>query len=392
MLGGEIQVRSVVGTGSTFTLYLPQRYSGFLGALPVGDQFESKHDRIITFHARPHELIADDRMLVAPGDAILLIVEDDPNFARIVMDSARNHGFKALLAQTGAEALDLAAQFQPTAITLDIFLPDMLGWGVLSHLKKNPLTRHIPVQIVSLDEDRQHGLAKGAFDFMVKPASRDDLSDAIARLRDCAMPRRKRLLVVEDNAAEQLSIKALLGHDDVEIATAGTGLSALTKLAEERWDCMVLDLKLPDMSGFQVLDHVAQNRNLATLPVVVFTGRPLSTEEEGRLRSMARSIIVKGVESPERLFDLTSLFMHRMVGNLPPGKQEMIHRLHGSNEDLVGRTVLVVDDDPRNIFALSSVLERAGMRVMTAGNGREALDVVEFELRSRHHFDGYYDA
>jgi len=151
----------------------------------------------------------------------------------------------------------------------------------------------------------------------------------------------------------------------------------LTKLAEERWDCMVLDLKLPDMSGFQVLDHVAQNRNLATLPVVVFTGRPLSTEEEDRLRSMARSIVVKGVESPERLFDQTSLFMHRMVGNLPPGKQEMIHRLHDSNEDLVGRTVLVVDDDPRNIFALSSVLERAGMRVMTAGNGLEALNIVE---------------
>ncbi|MFZ5677120.1 MAG: HAMP domain-containing protein [Pseudomonadota bacterium] len=376
LLGGEIQVRSTVGNGSTFTLYLPQRYSGFLGAISAADHFGTSRDAPAMLGKRAVEPIQDDRLLVEPGDSILLVVEDDPSFARIVIDMARGRGFKALLAQTGAEALEMAAQFQPTAITLDIFLPDMLGWGVLSQLKKNPLTRHIPVQIVSLDEDRQHGLAKGAYDFMVKPASGAALDEALARLSRCAMPRQKRLLVVEDNPAEQLSIKALLEHDDIEIATAGTGLSALTKLAEEQWDCMVLDLKLPDMSGFQILDHVAQNERLAGLPVVVFTGRPLAQDEEEKLRGIARSIVVKGVESPERLFDQTSLFMHRMIGNLPQGKQDIIHRLHASNDDLIGRTVLVVDDDARNIFALSSVLERNGMKVMTASNGREALNIV----------------
>jgi CheY-like chemotaxis protein len=256
-------------------------------------------------------------------------------------------------------------------------LPDMLGWGVLSHLKKNPLTRHIPIQILSLDEDRQHGLAKGAFSFITKPASSADLDAALVRLQQCSQPRQKRLLSVEDNPGEQLSIKALLEHDDIEITAVATGSAALRKLADEHWDCMVLDLKLPDMSGFDVLEQVASNADLAELPVVVFTGRPLSSEEEGQLRTMARSIVVKGVESPERLFDETSLFMHRVVGELPKSKQDMIYRLHASNVDLVGRTVLVVDDDARNIFALSSVLERNGMKVLTASNGREALDIVD---------------
>jgi CheY-like chemotaxis protein len=376
LLGGEIQVHSVAGTGSTFTLYLTQRFSGASTSLvktdPGAPQFKSA-----TVPVRTAEPIADDRMLINPGDNILLIVEDDPGYAHIVMDVARDRGFKTILATTGAEAIELASQYQPTAITLDIFLPDMLGWGVLSHLKKNPLTRHIPVQIVSLDEDRQHGLAKGAFSFLTKPASSSDLDTALARLQHCATARQKRLLVVEDNPAEQLSIKVLLQHDDIEVATAATGSAALDKLAAEPWDCMVLDLKLPDMSGFDVLEHVARDENLSDLPVVVFTGRPLSPEEEDRLRSIARSIVVKGVESPERLFDETSLFMHRVVGDLPPRQRDMIYRLHDSNEDLLGRTVLVVDDDARNIFALSSVLERSGMKVLTASNGGDALKIVD---------------
>jgi CheY-like chemotaxis protein/HAMP domain-containing protein/signal transduction histidine kinase len=373
LLGGEIQVHSVVGTGSTFILYLTQRFSGSPTSLAKAE--------VTLPHAipaaRPVEPLSDDRLLIKPGDNILLVVEDDPNYARIVMDIARGRGFKAIVAATGAEAIELASQYQPTAITLDIFLPDMLGWGVLSHLKKNPLTRHIPVQIVSLDEDRQHGLAKGAFSFLTKPASSSDLDMALARLQRCATSPQKRLLIVEDNPAEQLSIKALLQHDDVEVTTADTGAAALSKLANEPWDCMVLDLKLPDMSGFDILEHVAQDQELADLPVVVFTGRPLSPEQEERLRSMARSIVVKGVESPERLFDETSLFMHRVIGNLPPRQRDMIYRLHDSNEDLDGRTVLVVDDDARNIFALSSVLERSGMRVLTASSGGEALKIVD---------------
>ena len=242
--------------------------------------------------------------------------------------------------------------------------------------KKNPLTRHIPVQIVSLDEDRQQGLAKGAYSFLTKPASSSDLDAALAQLQHYTEARQKRLLIVEDNPAEQLSIRSLLEHDDIEVSTAATGSAALAKLSDEQWDCVVLDLKLPDMSGFEILEHIADSADLSEVPVVVFTGRPLSLEEEDRLRTMARSVIVKGVESPERLFDETSLFMHRVIGDLPQVRQDMIYRLHESNADLIGRTVLVVDDDARNIFALSSVLERSGMKVLTASNGHDALKLM----------------
>jgi CheY-like chemotaxis protein len=261
-------------------------------------------------------------------------------------------------------------------VSLDVFLPDMLGWTVLSQLKQNASTRHIPVQIVTLDEDRQHGLSRGAFCFVTKPASAKSIEASLARIKDYAVPRRRRLLVIEDNAAERLSITALLENDDIEIVTAGTGAEGLDRLNEERFDCVVLDLSLPDMSGFDVLHAVGDDATLSDLPVIVFTGRELSAEEEAKLHTMARSIVVKGVESPERLLDETSLFLHRVVSNLPAEKQEMIERLHRSDEDLVGKTVLLVDDDPRNIFALSSILERRGMRVLTAANGHDAIRLV----------------
>jgi CheY-like chemotaxis protein len=248
---------------------------------------------------------------------------------------------------------------------------------VLNQLKQNPLTRHIPVQVITLDEDRQHALARGAFSFVTKPTTTEGVEAALARIKEYAQPRRKRLLVVEDNAAERMSITELLGHDDIEIVTADTGAAALEALRDHACDCVVLDLKLPDMSGFDVLERIRENAELAELPVVVFTGRELSAEEDARLHAMARSIVVKGVESPERLLDETALFLHRIVTDLPAEKQRMLERLNSSDEDLVGRTVLLVDDDARNIFALSSVLERRGMNVLTATTGREAIEMVE---------------
>jgi CheY-like chemotaxis protein len=248
---------------------------------------------------------------------------------------------------------------------------------VLSQLKKNPLTRHIPVQIITLDEDRQHGLARGAFAFVSKPTTPEGLSDALGRIKEFSQPRRKRLLVVEDNKAEQMSIDALLGHDDIEIVNAGTGAEALSMLHTQPCDCVVLDLRLPDMTGFEVLERMRGSSALADVPVVVFTGRALSAEEDAQLHTMARSIVVKGVESPERLLDETALFLHRVITDLPSEKQRMLERLNSSDEDLLGRAVLLVDDDSRNIFALSSVLERRGMRVLTATTGREAIELVE---------------
>jgi CheY-like chemotaxis protein len=326
---------------------------------------------------RPIEQISDDRLEIQPGDSILLIVEDDAHYARIMVDLARERGFKVLVAMRGADALDLAKQYQPTAVSLDVFLPDMLGWTVLSQLKQNPLTRHIPVQIITLDEDRQHGLARGAFSFVTKPTSTEGVEAALARIQEYAKPRRKRLLVVEDDSAEQMSIAELLGHDDIEIVTAGTGSEALDVLRQDSCDCVVLDLRLPDMSGFEVLEELRADADLSNVPVVVFTGRELSAEEDAQLHTMARSIVVKGVESPERLLDETALFLHRIVTDLPPEKQRMLERLNSSDEDLVGRTVLLVDDDARNIFALSSVLERRGMHVLTATTGNEAIALAE---------------
>jgi CheY-like chemotaxis protein len=281
------------------------------------------------------------------------------------------------VAARGVEALTLARQFKPTAVSLDLFLPDMLGWTVLSQLKQDPETRHIPVQIVSLDEDRQHGLARGAFSFITKPTTKEGLDAALSRLKAYAAPRRKRLLIVEDNTAEQMSIKELLGHDDLDIVTADSGAAALAALTEQPCDCVVLDLRLPDMSGFEVLERISQDEKIADIPVVVFTGRELSAEEDAQLHTLARSVVVKGVESPERLLDETSLFLHRVFSDLPVEKQRMLERLHRSDEDLVGKAVLVVDDDVRNIFALSSVLERRGMRVLTANTGNEAIEMLE---------------
>ncbi|MGC2154289.1 MAG: HAMP domain-containing protein [Terriglobales bacterium] len=379
LLGGEIQLSSVPSHGSTFTLYLPQTYVGpsAVGlperALPVLPVQLAK----MTVKEESVEVVPDDRENLVPEDSVLLIVEDDPHYARVLCDLSRDKGFKVLVARRGSEALSLAHEFHPAAISLDVFLPDMLGWTVLNHLKQDPNTRHIPVQMLTLDEDRHHGLARGAFSFVTKPTTSEGLDAALTRLKEYATPRRKRLLVVEDNPAEQLSIKELLGYHDIDVTTVSTGGEALAAVESQNFDCAVLDLRLPDMSGFEILERFRDNPSLGDLPVIVFTGRELSSEEDAQLHTLARSVVVKNVESPERLLDETALFLHRVVADLPVEKQKMLDRLHRSDDALIGKKVLVVDDDVRNIFALSSVLERRGMSVLTAGTGRQAIELLE---------------
>ena len=249
---------------------------------------------------------------------------------------------------------------------------------MLNNLKLDPATRHIPVQMLSVEEERQHGLSHGAFSYLVKPATTEDLEHAFDRIKTYVAPHKKRLLVVEDNDIERQSIVELLAHDDIEIAAVGTGRRGAGSCSASRsFDCCVVDLRLPDMSGFELLERMQAEPALRDLPVVVFTGKELSSDEEARLKLVAKSVVLKDVQSPERLFDETALFLHRVVADLPEPKRQMLERLHGSNDVLRSRKVLVVDDDARNIFALTTVLENQDMEVVSATNGRQAIELIE---------------
>jgi signal transduction histidine kinase/CheY-like chemotaxis protein/HAMP domain-containing protein len=379
LLGGEIKLTSVFGQGSTFTLFLPVHYAGS-EAKVVQKTSDATHQKSIEMSILPmarDEHIEDDRNDIEAGDAVFLVIEDDPHYARILQGLARDKGFKVIVAQKGLVGLSLARQFTPTAISLDIFLPDTLGWTVLNQLKLDATTRHIPVQIVSLEEERQHGLSHGAFSYLIKSPTTDSLESAIDRIKEFSVPRTRRLLVVEDSDIERMAIVALLGHDDIQIETASTAHGALELLRTQPFDCVVLDLRLPDMPGFELLETIRGAPSLSELPVVVYTGKDLSADEQVHLKTMAKSIVLKDVRSPERLLDETALFLHRVVTKLPAEKQAMLERLHDSTEVLTSRKVLIVDDDARNIFALTSLLENQHMDVVSTTNGRSAIEIIK---------------
>jgi len=308
----------------------------------------------------------------------VLIVDDDVRFAKILLDMARDKAFKAIVATRGETAIQLAKRYHPDAITLDIELPDMEGWTVLDRLKHDKSTRHIPVHIISADEESDRGLRLGAFATLQKPVTKDGLDGAFAKIKGFVERPNKTLLVIEDNQEQATAIKELIGSEgDVDITIVRGGQEALDSLRDKRYDCIVLDLGLPDMSGFEFIKKMKDDLNIHDIPIVVYTGRELTKKEETELKRIAEAIIVKDVRSPERLLDETALFLHRVESNLPEGKRQILEQLHESDPVLAGKKALIVDDDMRNIYALTSLLERHKMNVAYAESGAEGIDVLQ---------------
>ncbi|MEA2451081.1 MAG: hypothetical protein QOG63_3013, partial [Thermoleophilaceae bacterium] len=409
LLGGEIRAESTVGEGSTFTLFLPENFTPvepfgveaelptplaplLPEGLPATELPDEPEPPLVPMPSNGHgeEVVAeepvlalpdgleDDRAALFPGDRVVLVIDDSEDFMRTSLDVAHGRGFKVLMALRGEPGLALAHEYKPDAILLSLQLPITDGAVVLEHLKRHPETRHIPVHVMSDSDHRQEVLRAGAVGYLDKPIGRDALDGAFEDVATFIERRVKNLLVVEDNDVERTSIVELIGSgDDVDIAAVGSGEEAILALEDKSFDCMVLDLKLPDGSGFQLLEKIKKDKRHHQMPVIVHTGKDLTRREETRLKKYADTIIVKDVRSPERLLDETALFLHRIEARLPSEKRKILEQLHNADLVFEGKKVLIVDDDVRNVFALASVFEGRGMEVLFAENGREGLDALQ---------------
>ncbi len=380
LLGGEIQLESEPHHGSTFTLFLPL-------VLEASGDSPSHEVPLIpagpipaTSPQMPAGQVPDDRENITRGARVILTVEDDEPFTRIIYDLAHEMDFQCLIATSAEEGLLLARQHLPSAIVLDVGLPDTSGLTVLERLKADPHTRHIPVHVVSANDFTQTAMALGAVGYMLKPVKREQLMETFHKLETRLTQKMRRVLVVEDDPVQVEAMRDLLGSRDVEAVCAQSAAECLEHLKSATFDCMVLDLSLPDASGFTLLETLSAERAYAFPPVIVYTGRVLSADEEQRLRRYSKSIIIKGAKSPERLLDEVALFLHQVVSDLPPDKQRMLEKSGSRDAALEGRRILAAEDDVRNVFALTSLLEGRGVRLEIARNGHEALAALERSL------------